>query len=244
MDDSFEPTSPAEETREPGPETESAASAPHANRTVFARLYEDEQKIDTRSRWSVGGAHRVCHDCSETLADGALLYSTLVASQVDPSEQPFRDVSELFERLDFCEACFGKLSEENSFAFWKSIADPPPRPPQKILNLAALLAYFRHLAPEPEVGDEDPDAAAPESEGRQDAPQFAFPTVESADAEPLRYLLGLFLVRKRVLRWVGLADGVLTLTERKSEESHELPVPEMTEDRREAMLASFEELFG
>lgn len=86
-------------------------------------------------------------------------------------------------------------------------------------------------------GDEEPTAesryAAQWSEG-EERPELWV---------PLRYLLGLFLVRKRVLKWEGVTDSELTLRCKQSEREYRVEIPPRGKRLEEAESA-FEAIFS
>ena len=66
---------------------------------------------------------------------------------------------------------------------------------------------------------------------------------EQASAR-VRYLLALFLVRKRVLRWISLAHPVLIVEEVSENLRHRVDVPALEPQSMEEALQVFEELFS
>ena len=198
---------------------------------ILAKLYEDEQKGEAPGRWAVGVTRRSCHQCGQELTPGSSFHSTLSAAPIPADDTRLADVSELFERHDYCQACFAEIPREEAFAHWKSLVDAPTHAPRKTVNLSALLAYFVHLG----EARRDPEDPGPPL----DAPQMS----EQASAR-VRYLLALFLVRKRVLRWISLVGPVLIVEEVREDLRHHVDVPALEPQSMEEALQAFEELFS
>ncbi len=201
-------------------------------RQVLARLYELEQRIDGPKQWSVGESRRVCSTCGLKFPDSTPFHTVLCPPRLCSSkaarlQSRYPEVSALFERLDYCERCFSAVPVEESYAHWMSVLPEPPEPPHKSLNLETLLNLFQSM-----VGaSEEPAELAAE------------PQMKQGDLH-MRYLLGLFLVRKRVLRWQGREGDRLRLSCRKTDRSYQLQIPSATPEAIRAHVDTFAELFS
>ena len=195
-----------------------------------------------------GGSPRLCSACEVAIAPQAEFYATLRSAEIPAEDARMEEVSALFERHDFCGSCYESGAAEPTFAYWKSVMDAPTREPRKIVNLAALLVYFQHLGPsddspqEPTTEQEDQFEAEDRARERE-AVLAALPQMEDTDAELMRYLLALFLIRKRVLRWVSAEDGVLTVEEAKSKVAHTVTEPRLSATELQESVEAFDELF-
>lgn len=95
----------------------------------------------------------------------------------------------------------------------------------------------------------DPEGERPEAGSAPTAAISAASSGASSSAsvpEPrqrLAYLLALFLVRRRMLRWEGVEGETLRLRCRESDRPVELPVPRLPPAELEAAIAEFEDLF-
>jgi len=164
--------------------------------------------------------------------------------------------SELFVRRDYCEECFAASPPAISFAHWRSILPPPPGGVRKVVNLASLLAHFHALVETPAAEEDDPASDIRSSPlgavetgrgGSEGLPAGDSGSDASRPAEArarLSYLLALFLVRRRMLRWEGVEAGILRLRCRESDRPVELAVPEMTPAELDAAISEFESLFA
>lgn len=249
--------------------TAGTEAATRARPTPVARLYEEEQRIDGRFRWSVGGAQRSCRACRESIPPHTSFSTVLMAAL--PEDLPGvagPDPLEVFERCDYCEACFEALPNEQVFAHWKSCFPTPEAEPKKQVNLASLRSYFDQVAElihAPAVDEPpaaDPEAADPESdleidadlESRDDSRAEDSGDAEgddsSAQAETpeetsgaFAYLLALFLVRRRLLKWGGFTDAGLRLICRQTDREYCVAIPQGSESALTAQIGAFEELF-
>ncbi len=86
------------------------------------------------------------------------------------------------------------------------------------------------------VAGESGAAPAPEP------PKLHIPTL-STERLRLAYLLALFLVRRRMLKWEGIDDDHLRLRCKESDRPVGLPVPPWTDAELEQAVTEFEELF-
>ena len=212
------------------------ADPQQSQRRVLAKVYGDDRRMNER-RWAVGGSPRRCHTCSTPIPPQAEYYGTLEPTRIPEDDSKLAEVSALFDRYDYCCACYEGGAGGHAFAYWKGHMDAPQREPRKVVNLAALLVYFQHLAaveaaasrPTPDAdGDDgegtegtdsghidsghidedlnDEDAFDGDFERQQEAREraaivAALPRIDGDDARLMRYLLALFLIRKRVLKW-------------------------------------------
>jgi hypothetical protein len=195
-------------------------------RAAFARRLDDPQRVDGGGRWSVDATRRRCARCAEPLPDGRVFHSVL---EPPPPGAPHEE-QEVFVRRDYCEECHRSGPPERAFAHWRAVLPPPPGGVRKIVNLASLLAHFHTLV---EGSAKEAGAAA--------AVEASAPA--TAEAPRLIYLLALFLVRRRMLRWEGVEDRVLRLRCRESDRLLEVAVPALPTAELEAAVAEFEELF-
>ena len=160
-------------------------------------------------------------------------------------------VAAFFCRQDYCESCIESVPEGEYFARWKTSVPAPTGPPRRIVNLASLHATFLSLidAKNPVQGSAELDPQSP-SQAQQE-PQSDDPGVPTgglavsreADRVRLAYLLALFLVRKKALRWQQHGGDHLVVCER-SGELYQVPVPGIDSGELEAAVTEFEELLG
>ena len=251
----------SDESPRPVSHTEEAEAA---ERRALARLYEGEQRVEGRQRWSVSGAHRRCGGCEGTL--GSEFHTVLAAAADVDARSLHPECAEVFERQDYCDDCFERVEPGKTFAHWKSVLPPPDKPPRKIVNLASLLAYFERLTgtdtPPPKSEDENEIAADDTSDevvasggegGEEAAPGSNDNSTDASTSQEtgtpqLAYMLALFLVRKRVLKWVDLVEGTLRLSRKievdgkPSEKLYAVSAP-LGGRASENALRAFEELF-
>ncbi|MFQ5653299.1 MAG: hypothetical protein ACE5GW_01035 [Planctomycetota bacterium] len=214
-----------------GPSPEAPArSAPLRKEDLprFARLYDEAEKVDGGSRWAVGGAGRSCGRCLRELTPGETFYTVLLAARAAPSTGSVAGVTALFERADYCSSCFALAPIDRAFAHWRSFLPPPPESPRRTVNLASLYSTFLQLgdAGEESVGEGDAEAR-----------------ITSSERARVRFLLALFLVRKRVLKWGALRGDRLLLRCRQSGETHEIGVPPEPREELEQAVEAFAALF-
>jgi hypothetical protein len=201
------------------------SGAAESSRPAHARRLDDPQRIEGGGRWSVDATRRRCSRCSRPLEDHQPFHTTL-----EPATESADPTGEVFARRDTCEPCFAGAPPERAFAHWRSVLPPPPGGVRKIVNLASLLAHFHSLV---EVVRGDRGEGPP---GADELP--AAPTTQR-----LIYLLALFLVRRRMLRWEGVEGGILRLRCRESDRPIEVSVPPLPPAELESAIAEFEELF-
>ncbi len=196
-------------------------------RQVFARLYQPDQRVDGRERWTVGESPRLCRGCREEFPQGSPFHSVLKPADGAEEERRSPDLSALFSRHDYCQRCFPSVRLENAFAHWTCTFPAPAEPAQKSFNLPRLRHLFDQLTP-PEAGEE---GAEREEQGEP-------------GAEQLRYLLALFLVRKRVFSWEGRAGDQILLSCRRTDQRYRLTIPKVPPEEILARVEEFAALFA
>ena len=131
------------------------------------------------------------------------------------------------------------------------LAPAPEGPPRRIGNLASLPATFLSLIDVNETTEDreeptqEPSPEPPE-ERETDSSQTPVGSLlvsGEADRARLAYLLALFLVRKRALRWQQHAGDHLVVSER-SGQHYRVPVPRIESSELEAAVSEFEQLLG
>ena len=237
-----------------GPPSE-GSDARGGGRIPMARRLEDPQRVDGGGRWSVESTRRRCCRCDQPLPDHDTFHTVLEpasAEQLGDEEE-----REVFVRRDYCEGCFVENPPETFFAHWRRILPPPAGGPRKIVNLASLLAHWHTLVETPAI--HDPDATLDGQEGivgESGVAENSTPDASEGAAPPklhlptlspprlrLAYLLALFLVRRRMLKWEGIQDNRLQLRCKESDRPVGLPVPPLSDAELEEAVAEFEELF-
>lgn len=274
------------------------AVTPH--RRSVARLYDEEQRVDGRYRWSVGSAQPVCARCGGEIPAGTDFITALVES--DPSTWPGSagaDPLEVFERLDHCASCFATADPVRIFAFWRSVVPATAQPRRKTVNLASLRAYFDRLldagaaratgvaasgavdcgagaggsvaggsvdggvdegcralddygvgpfeAVTAGVDDAESlaDPVGPDSQAQREASsQGSAAAAGPIERQVMLYLLALFLVRRRSLRWESTSEsGALELVCRQTGNRYRVEVPGMSSEELAGRMSAFEQLF-
>ncbi|MGE3166006.1 MAG: hypothetical protein AB7O52_13960 [Planctomycetota bacterium] len=225
---------------------------------ALARVYEEGLRVDSRFRWSVGGARPVCSQCHTEIAPSSSFHTVLVEAPAGATAAEPGDLLEVFERRDLCETCFQQADRSAVFAFWKSVLPAARGEVKKSVNVVSLRAYLDRLVDSlresrgldgtdrGEVLTLDRDQSAdpgddvtPHGGGVEEG---GLDTVASGTT--LAYLLGLFLVRKRNLRWGEITDGVLTLFCRTTDRAYRLHAPNLSAEDLQKGIRAFEELFG
>jgi hypothetical protein len=150
------------------------------------------------------------------------------------------------------------LEEDPFFARWKTTVPAPEGPPRRIVNIASLHATFLSLIDSLDGGEDSGvpagiRSAPKEQEEPQEEPQeeqfearnrpTALEVSAVADRIRLAYLLALFLVRKRALRWISHDPQSLTVKER-SGAIHRVQVPSIDAAALEEAVAEMEQLLG
>ncbi len=202
--------------------------------TIFAKLFEAETSVASPTRWSVGSSRKTCVGCSEPLPDDRSFHTALCVPE-NLAETQIADASAVFERRDYCLACFEASPPAHAFASWTTVLPPAAEAPKKIVNLTSLRVYFDQLGSIVARARDDEQGA--EMNGIDLSP------AELADLERLRYLIALFLVRKRALRWVDHHGSTLRLECKATESILDIAVPAPGATMDEATRA-FEQLFG
>jgi len=125
------------------------------------------------------------------------------------------------------------------------------------VNLASLLAHFHQLVETPaarEPGEDELEAAEldeadPGAVDRRpavpgdEAPLAPHVPQLSTERLQLVYLLALFLVRRRMLKWEGVGEGLLQLRCKESDRPVGLPIPPWSEEELAEAIEEFEDLF-
>ncbi|MGE4602977.1 MAG: hypothetical protein AAEJ65_08740 [Planctomycetota bacterium] len=213
-------------------------------RPAYARLKEEQQRVVGGGRWSVDGSRRCCHVCQQEIVRGTPFWTVLRATDEEPTEPD--SVAAFFCRQDHCESCIDSLEPGQHYARWKTSVPAPHDPPRTIVNIASLQATFLSLL---EVESTESKPQQPDDADRQQPSEVASSTTtglrvsKQADRERLAYLLALFLVRKRALRWEQHQGDHLVVRERGGN-LHRVPVPRIDSQVLEQAIAEFEQLFG
>lgn len=232
------------------PETGDTGSSTTPRR-AFARLRDEEQRVAGGGRWSVDASRRHCHRCAEEIPRGNPFWTVL--AEADP-DQAGEAVAAFFCRQDHCEGCIESLEEDPFFARWKTTVPAPEGPPRRIVNIASLHATFLSLIDSLDGGEDSGVPAgirsAPKEQEEPQEEQFearnrptALEVSAVADRIRLAYLLALFLVRKRALRWISHDPQSLTVKER-SGAIHRVQVPSIDAAALEEAVAEMEQLLG
>jgi len=233
-----------------------------AGRTPYARRLEDPQRVEGRGRWSVDSTRRRCGRCAADFPDHEAFHTVLEpapapAMAEGASEEGPEDAPEVFVRRDYCASCFTESPPTTVFAQWRCVLPPPPEGARKVVNLASLLAHFHQLVETPaarEPGEDELEAAEldeadPGAVDRRPAvPGDEAPLVPhvpqlSTERLQLVYLLALFLVRRRMLKWEGVGEGFLQLRCKESDRPVGLPIPPWSEEELAEAIEEFEDLF-
>ena len=236
-------------------------------RRAFARLRDEEQRVAGGGRWSVDASRRHCHRCAEEILRGNPFWTVL--AEADPAEAG-EAVAAFFSRQDHCEGCIESLDEDPFFARWKTTVPTPEGPPRRIVNIASLHATFLSLIDSLDGGEDVGAAAGGDETGDRESSESSAPAGTSlapeeqeeqfeaqdrpsrraalevsavADRIRLAYLLALFLVRKRALRWISHDPQSLTVKER-SGAIHQVQVPAIDAVALEEAVAEMEQLLG
>ena len=236
-------------------------------RRAFARLRDEEQRVAGGGRWSVDASRRHCHRCAEEILRGNPFWTVL--AEADPAEAG-EAVAAFFSRQDHCEGGIESLDEDPFFARWKTTVPTPEGPPRRIVNIASLHATFLSLIDSLDGGEDVGAAAGGDETGDRESSESSAPAGTSlapeeqeeqfeaqdrpsrraalevsavADRIRLAYLLALFLVRKRALRWISHDPQSLTVKER-SGAIHQVQVPAIDAVALEEAVAEMEQLLG
>jgi len=199
-----------------------AAGEARSERPAFARLHEEVQRIDGPGRWTVDSSARCCRSCAGELPLGEPFWTVL---EDPPGDEEVRGLAAFFARSDYCNGCSDRFDLDAVYARWRTVLPEAEGPPKKIVNLASLLGTFLSLVEEPAAG---------ENSRRE----------EGGEGQRLAYLLALFLVRKRVLKWVSVEDGVLSGCEKGKTVAIEVPLPPLSPPDLKIAVAEFEALLA
>jgi len=219
---------------------------------AYARLKEERERVAGGGSWSVDGSRRICHSCQQEIVRGTWFWTVLRPAEQEPVAAD--GVAAFFCRQDHCEACIDSLKDEQYFARWRTSVPAPEGPPRRIVNLASLFATFLSLIDPTEPPTASGEAVEEESEQQPEEPDESEPTDQApragglsvslqADRVRLGYLLALFLVRKKALRWQA-HDGDHLLVSERSGNLYRVPVPRIDPQELEAAVAEFEDLLG
>ncbi len=220
-----------------------------SQRPAYARLKEEQERVAGGGRWSVDGSRRCCHRCGEEILRGTQFWTVLRPAEQEP--QAGEGVAAYFSRQDHCESCLESLPPEQHFARWKTSIPAPEGPPRRIVNLASLHATFLSLIDSGQDSTAGDAASQDESGEQKNEPQTepvpgavgGLLISREADRARLAYLLALFLVRKRALRWQQHEGDQLIVSER-SGHTYRVPVPRIDSSELEAAVSEFEQLLG
>ena len=224
--------------------SEGPSGASPVSEGAFARLRNEEQMVAGGGRWSLDASRRSCHRCQQQIRRGTPFWTVLTEADVD---QAGDGVAAFFSRQDHCEACIESIEQVPFFARWKTSVPAAQGQPARVVNIASLHATFLSLIEmEATAVDTDQQAADPDDQfcsGKGSASSASLEVSASANRTRIAYLLALFLVRKRALRWIGHEDGVLTVAER-SGALHQVPVSTIEPATIEQAVAEMEQLLG
>lgn len=192
-----------------------------STRPSFARLHEELQRIDGPGRWTVDSCARGCNACRQELPQGVSFWTVL---EDPPDGEGGEGLAALFARNDYCDNCSEGIDLEGVYARWRTVLPEAQGPPKKIVNLASLLGTFLSYT---EKLSGDQEGGSPEGEEQR-----------------LAFLLALFLVRKRVLKWISVEEGVVSVSEKGKEEVIRVAPPPLNPQQMESAVAEFEALLG
>jgi len=123
----------------------------------------------------------------------------------EPVFSALRETEDGFERLDCCAACWGAVEAEGFYSRWRTVACVREEPLARRMSGKVVLDFFHHL------------------EGETERRKQCF-----------RYVLGLMLVRKKVMRFLGVERGsdgdFLVLKESGSAVEYRVADPRLTPD--------------
>ncbi len=255
--EAFQPDTSQSEGESPADREEAETSdRSHAGgRLPFARRIEDPQRVDGGGRWSVDSTRRRCCRCHKDLPDDQTFDTVLEPATVTeegqeaagerPIEPKREEASDLFARRDYCALCFQTDPPATYFAHWRRVLPPPVGGPKKVVNLASLLSHFHQLVETPAVSESERGDDAGKGTAESTASPPLEPHVPTLSPERLRlaYLLALFLVRRRMLKWETVGEEALRLRCKESDRPVDLPLPAMSKEALEEAMAQFEDLF-
>lgn len=129
------------------------------------------------------------------------------------------DESKTFVRKDFCPLCWNKGKAGEEFSFWKTKVPKKDKPAQTMINIEVLLDMFIKL------------------EGNNENHQ-----------KNLRYVLALYLIRKKVFKLKSLKrqDGeeVVVLSYPKEDREFNVLNPRLKEEEIESITAEMSQLLN
>ena len=177
-----------------------------------------------------------CTACSRDFARGEEHYSALVAEPPPPVKQsgdekppapageapgPPGHASMPYRRLDFCAACWKPEAADGFFSFWKTaVPDEDPdkdKPLARRIDTETVYEMFRRLEGQP-----DPEK------------------------QKFRFILALILMRKKRLRFTGVASGAqgehLVLEDRTEGVTHKVLDPGLAEEEIDSLKGAVDRL--
>lgn len=151
-------------------------------------------------------------------ANGCLLCNKEFTEEEEYYSSLF-DENNTFVRKDFCTPCWNKGKDGGSFSFWKTKVPKKDKPVQPLVNIDVLVDMFIRL------------------EGNSETHQ-----------KNLRYVLALYLIRKRVfkLKTFQRQNGEETLILNYQKEDREFTVfnPNLKEEEIEAITSEMSQLLN
>jgi hypothetical protein len=157
--------------------------------------------------WRIGHRGGACSACAEPLRPGSEAVSAIYAA------------GDVFERRDFCGACFQAPEKRATPFSWWSAVVPEPEKKKAVFDLGVAKEFLQRL-----LRDQDPSR------------------------DSLRYLLALMLMRKRGVVLVGQnqtdAGEVMVVRVPPDDETvHELKVVDLDEAETERLREELGKLF-
>ncbi|BBO18009.1 conserved hypothetical protein [Candidatus Brocadia pituitae] len=129
------------------------------------------------------------------------------------------DENKAFARKDFCPACWHKGKEGREFSFWKTKVPKKDKPAQTMINIEVLLDLFIKL------------------EGNNENHQ-----------KNLRYVLALYLIRKKVFKLKSLKrqDGeeVIVLSHPREDREFNVLNPRLKEEEIQSITTEMSQLLN
>lgn len=129
------------------------------------------------------------------------------------------DENNTFTRKDFCTSCWDKGKEGGLFSFWKTKVPKKDKPVQMLINMEVLLDMFVRL------------------EGNNEAHQ-----------RNLRYVLALYLIRKKVFKLKSLerqnGKEIITLYYPKEDREFIIDNPGLKEEEIDAITSEMSQLLN
>lgn len=162
----------------------------------------------------------------------------------------FDQLTELIEASEGARARRGGDEREEDDRTGDGAADPGPAADDAEAESPADDRVEGESTTVEAAGSDDADFGELDLEGDQEPSAQSRYAAQWSEGEerpelwvPLRYLLGLFLVRKRVLKWEGVTDSELTLRCKQSEREYRVEIPPRGKRLEEAESA-FEAIFS